>query len=177
MAHPHSSIVQQTMVVNALALDTLGGRTALIVNSAFNGITATFLMFRLRYFLQYVARTADDDGPLLVGVARGDATLAEIQNALLEANTAGPGDTSQMLTQDETWSVYQNTVTVFNRSGGDPTERFVDTAWIGFGGKNGIPAIEGTGFQLFVFNAGSGALATGSSINGLVQVQGRWLRD
>ncbi len=176
MADKHPSIVQQTLLVDVLALDTLAGRTAILLRS-FSAITATFLMHRLRYFLQYVARTADDDGPLLVGIAKGDASLAEIAAAMIEANTIGPGDTSQVLTQDETWVVYQNTVKAFNMSGGVAAERFVGDDWIKFGGKNGIPALEGTGFQLFAFNAGSGALSTGSSVNGLVHVQGRWLRD
>ncbi len=164
------------MLVDALALGTLAGRTAIILRT-FAAITATFLMQRFRYFLQYVSREADDDGPILVGIARGDASLAEIAAAMIEANTAGPGDTSQTLTQDETWVVYQNTVRAFLMSGGDATERFVGDEWQKFGGKNGIPALEGTGFQLFAFNAGSGSLTTGSSISGVVHVQGRWLRD
>ncbi len=179
MAHPHTSIVQQTQTVNAAALGTLGGQTALVINSAFNGITATFLMQRIRYFLQLVGRTAADDGPILVGVARGDATAAEIATAMLEGNTAGPGDTTQILSQDNTWVVYQNTVVAFDATSGDNTEGVIPKLgdWISFGGKNGIPAAEGTGFQLFAFNAGSGSLTTGSSLNGIVDIQGRWLRD
>ncbi len=176
MAHPHSSIVQQTLEVDALALATLAGRTAIVLRS-FSAITATFLMQRFRYLLQLVGVTTADDGPILVGIAKGDASLTEIASAMIEANTTGPGDTTQSLTQDETWVVYQNTVRAFNLSGGDPTGRFVVDMWQRFGGKNGIPALEGTGFQLFAYNAGSGALTTGSSVNGLCHVQGVWLRD
>ncbi len=177
MSHPHSSSVQQTMTVNAAALGTLAGQTALAINTAFNGITATFLMQRIRYFLQLVGRTAADDGPVLVGVAHGDAAATEIATAILEGNTAGPDDITQMLTQDTPWTVYQNTLKPFIY-GAELTEgQIVSSDWVRFGGKNGIPATEGSGFQLFAFNSGSGSLATGQSINGVVQIQGRWLRD
>ncbi len=179
MGHPHTSIVQQTMTVNALALGTLAGQTALIMNNAFNAITGPFLMKRIRYFLQLVGRTPGDDGPLIVGIANGDASVAEIGAAMLEGNTLGTEDITQMLTQDNTWVVYQNTLASFNATRGDMTEGFIDLGdvWKTFGGKRGIPAMENSGFVLFVFNGGSGALATGSSINGVTHLQGVWLRD
>ena len=165
------------MTLNAAALGTLAGQTALALNTAFNTLTASFLMIRIRYFLQYVGRTAADDGPVLIGIARGDATAAEIGTAILEGNPSGPADTTQMLTQDNAWVVFQNTLVPFNTASGDGTEGFVNNSeWISFGGKRGIPALEDNGFQVFAFNAGSGSLATGGSINGICQIQGRWLR-
>ncbi len=175
MGDKHPSIVQQTMQVSAIALGTLGGRSSVVL-FGLTGLTATFLMHRYRLFIQLIGRTADDDGPLLIGIAKGDATTTEINAAMIAVNTVGPGDTTQMLTQDNAWVVYQNTVVpvLFNGDGlqGQPT-----SDWVKFGGKNGIPATEGTGFLLFAYNAGSGALTTGQVLNGLAHIQGRWLRD
>ncbi len=162
--------------INAEALATLGGRSSLQLSNNFAGITATFLMKRARAFVQLVGRTLTDDGPILIGWARGDASTTEINTAMTEGNTAGPADTTQSLTQDNPWVVYQNTVRAIPL-GGDGTEGTLDTGWMDFGGKNGIPAAEGSGWQLFAYNAGSGALATGSSLNGLAHTQGVWLRD
>ncbi len=171
-----TALVQQTDTINAEALATLGGRSALQLSNNFAGITATFLMKRYRIYCQLVGRTLADDGPILVGFAKGDASTTEINSAMTEGNTAGPGDTTQSLTEDESWVVYQNTVHAIPLSG-DGTEGTLDTGWMSFGGKNGIPAAEGTGWQVFVYNAGSGALTTGSSVNGIAHTQGVWLRD
>ncbi len=163
------------MTVNALALATLSGQTAILGNTAFGGIQSSFLMKRVRYFMAIASKTIDDDGPILVGIANGDASVAEISAAMIEGNTQGPTDVTETLTQDETWVVYQNTVRALKIDGAG-TEGWLDSGWINFGGKNGIPALEGAGFELFFFNAGSGALSTGSSVNGICHVQGVWLR-
>ncbi len=175
MSHGHS-LVNNQLQVDAVALATLSARQALIVNTQFSTPTASFLMKRLRYFVQLVGRTAGDDGPLLIGAANGDATVTEIANAMNERNVNGPDDITSMLDQDLAWVVYQNTVTPL-KIRGELTEGAAQSAWISFGGKNGIPAIEGSGMVIFVYNAGGGALTTGSSVNGIVQIQGVWLRD
>ncbi len=175
MPHGHS-LVQQTSTVDAIALGTLAGRTALALNTSFGAITQSFLLTRIRYMLQLVGRTLADDGPIIVGVANGDASIAEISAAMIEGNIVGMNDVTQTLTQDNAWVVYQNTVRVFQYRG-DGTEAVLESDWVSFGGKNGIPAQEDSGWQIFAFNCGSGALATGSSINGLCQAQGVWLRD
>ncbi len=172
----NQKLVQQTDTINAVALGTLGARSAIQASANFASIEATFLLKRIRYFVQLVGRTLADDGPVLIGVARGDASTTEINSAMTEGNTTGPQDTTQMLTQDETWVVMMNTVRAIVPQG-DGTEGVLDSGWITFGGKNGIPALEGTGWQIFAYNAGSGALATGSSVNGIAHVQGVWLRD
>ncbi len=176
MAHPHSDLVNQSLVVDAQALSTLAGRTAIILNTNVSTtIQNAFLMKRIRYLLQMVGRTTDDDGPLVVGLAKGDATIAEIATAMIEHNTIGPSDTTETLTEDNAWVVYQNTVVPFLYRGGNSTGQ-IPPGWMDIEGRKGIPALEDQGFQLFVYNAGSGALSTGVSINGICQVQGVWLR-
>ncbi len=174
MAHGHS-LKSQAMVVDTQALGTLAGRTALLLNTTQNAMTATFLMKRIRYFLQLMGRTTGDDGPLLIGICKGDATIGEIANALLESNSAGPGDTSQVLDEDLPWAVWQDSVRQINYAGSEVQGQMPDH-WMKLG-KNGFPALEGTGYALFVFNAGSAALTTGGTINGIVHTQGVWLRD
>ncbi len=176
MPHGHG-LKQQTISIGVITLGTLAGKTALQLDASMAILDRTFLMKRVRYFLQLVGRTAADDGPLLVGLARGDASLQEIQDAILEANPNGPADTTQALTEDNAWIVYQNTVVAFVFRAALTEAQPHRSDWIDFGGKNGIPTQEGNGFQLFVFNARAGSLATGSSVNGLMQVQGVWLRD
>ncbi len=180
MSHPHTNLVQQSLVVDAQALGTLAGRTALSLNTTMAAIQQAFLMKRFRYLIQLVGRTTDDDGPLVLCLARGDASLAEVAAAMIEQNTIGREDTTQSLTEDESWVVFQNSVVPFVYVGGNSTgvpAHWAVSPWVSMGGKNGIVATEENGWSLFVFNAGSGALSTGSSLNGICQIQGVWLRD
>ncbi len=178
MGHPHSNLVQQAMLVDTVALGTLGARTAIVLSSVFNAITASFLMMRVRYLLKIAASTLGDDGPILIGLAKGNATLAEIGSAMIENNTSGPDDVTQSLTEDTAFTVYQNTiVSMIGESTVEDGHPATKSGWIRVGGRKGIPATEGSGWQLFAFNSGSSALTTGAVINGLAHVQGVWLRD
>ncbi len=175
MAHGHG-LVNQSLSVDKVALSTLAARTALQINNELGAPTSSFLMKRVRYLLNIANRTINDDGPILVGCARGDATISEIDSAMTEHNPFGPEDITQSLTEDSAWVVYQNTI-MAEKIRGDGTEAQIDSGWINFGGKNGIPALEAAGMQVFVFNAGSNVLTTGTTVNGLVMIQGVWLRD
>ncbi len=175
MPHGHQ-LVSQTLTVNAVGLGTLGSRTALNLNATWVAPEASFLMKRYRYLLQLVGRTLADDGPIVVILNHGNASLSELSVAMQEINQIGPSDVTETLSQDTPWSIYQNTVQPFVYSG-DGTEAVMDGSWHDFGGKNGIPNLEGAGVTAHAFNCGSGALSTGVSINGLIQIQGVWLRD
>ncbi len=178
MGHPHGNLVQQAMLVDTVALGTLGARTAIALNTAFNALTATFLMMRVRYLLKLSGSTLGDDGPILIGIAKGNASIAEIGSAMIENNTSGPEDVTQSLTEDTSFSVYQNTVvSMIGESTVEDGHPATKSGWIRFGGKRGIPASEGSGWQLFAFNSGSSALTTGAVVNGLAHTQGVWLRD
>ncbi len=174
MPHGHG-LVSQQLSFDTVALGTLSSRNDVIVNTAFSTPTNAFLCKRIRYFAQLVGRTAADDGPIVIGCAHGDASVAEIAAAMNERNVNGPDDITNMLSQDDAWAVYQNTVTPFV-IGAELTEGQTKSHWINFGGK-GIPIHEGSGLVVFAFNCGSGALTTGSSVNGLAHLQGVWLRD
>ncbi len=175
MAHPYTSLVQQALNTDGVALGTLAARSALTINSQMNANSTTFLMKRIRYYLQLVGRTAADDGPLIIGCARGDATISEIEAAMNERNTNGPEDITSMLDQDLVWVVFQNTLTKITH-GALVSEGQTSSGWHKFA-KKGIPMLETVGVQIFIYNAGAGALSTGSSVNGQSYLQGVWLRD
>ncbi len=176
MPHGHG-LVQQSLNVDKVALSTLGARSAIQLNSQMTSPATSFLMKRIRYFLQLTGRTTADDGPILIGVARGDATIAEIEASMNERNTNGPEDITSMLDQDLAWIVYQNTVVPMIVRGDQTFMQMDSYDWQKFGGKNGIPALEATGLQIFAYNSGVGALVTGAEINGQAYLQGVWLRD
>lgn len=176
MPHGHG-LVRQHVPINGDALGTLGARIALSLNTVMSSITSSFLMLRYKMLVQLTGRTVPDNGPLVIVLARGDATLAEIQSAFQEQNTAGPEDLTQTLSQDNIKAIYEQTVQPFVLKG-DGTEGQILTPWIRLGrGGKGIPALETVGFSAFVFNTGSGALTTGSSVDGSIWVEGKWLRD
>ncbi len=175
MSHGHG-LVNQNLLIDKVALGTLAARTALILTTQFtNPLTSSFLMRRIRYFLQLIGREANDDGPIIIGCANGDATVSEITAAMNERNLNGPSDITSMLDQDLSWTVYQNTLRKIKMYA--LTEGETDDEWIAFGGKNGIPAVENSGMVLFAYNSGANALTTGSSVNGIAMLQGVWLRD
>ncbi len=173
MPHGHQ-LVNQAMLVDAISIATLNARTALLLRS-FSAITSSFLLKRVRYLLHVTSLTVGDDGPILALLAKGNANAAEVAAAMIEFNGSGPDDVTESLTQDEAWVVYQNTVVPFMVTGTGAHGQ-TPSDWINFGGRNGIPAIEDSGWSLHAFNAGSGQNATGT-VSGIVQVQGVWLRD
>ncbi len=164
-----------SLPIDAVALGTLGGRAASVLDSTMINITSPFLIKQVRYLLQLTGRTVGDDGPTAILICRGDATMAEVASAMQELNSGGPEDTTQTLTQDVIYTVYMNSVKIFQFSGLG-TESMMSGDWFSPGGKNGMPVPEDTGFQAVVFNCGSGSLTTGSTVNGLIQVRGVWLR-
>lgn len=177
MSKTQRRLVRQNVPINGDALGTLGARTALSLNTVMSSITTGFLMLRYKMLIQLTSRTVPDNGPILILLAPGDASIAEIASAMQEQNTAGPEDLTQTLTQDNILAVYEQTIQPFVLKG-DGTEGQILTDWIRLGRNGrGIPAREATGFSAFVFNAGSGALTTGSSVDGTLWVEGVWLDD
>ncbi len=173
MTHGHD-LVHQNEQVDNVALATLAARTALQLSAAFTTLLDSFLIKRVRYFLK-LHSVAVDEGPFLVGMAKGDATIAEITTALLANNAIGKEDVSEMLTQDEPWVIYQQSVVMLipSDSGG---EYLSDGKWNNMPGR-GLPAVSGSGWQLFIANLDGTALTTGAEIQGMVQTQGVWLND
>ena len=173
MAHPHG-LVHQNGQVNDTPLSTLAARTALLINADFATTSATFLAKRVRYHINTTGQAAGE-GPIIICLAHGNTSIAEITTALVTRNTAGPADVTQMLEQDGSWTVVQDSVEMLKES--DSSGQAQSSGeWLRLGRK-GIPFAEASGWTLNVFNADNAALTTGTIIKGTYQVQGVWLRD
>ncbi len=166
-----SALVNQVLPIANVALGTLAARTTLILETAFTALTTPFLFKRVRYFL-HLENITDTEGPFIVGIANGDASVGEITTALNEANVSGPESVTDMLTQDNAWVIWWNTVEklVEHTSG----EWSSSGKWISLG--KGMPALEASGAKMFIANLDGTALTTGGIIKGLYQFQGVWLR-
>jgi len=169
-----SNLIHQNEQVDNVALATLAARTALQLSAAFTTLNNSFLVKRIRYFLK-LHSVAVDEGPFLIGMAHGDASISELTAALTANNAIGPDDVTEVLTEDQPWIIYQQSVVmpVPSDSGG---EYLTSGSWINMPGR-GIPALEGSGWQIFIANLDGTALTTGAEIQGMVQTQGVWLND
>ncbi len=175
MAHPHNSLVVQAGSFTGTALGTLAARTALALNTVFNALTATFLGKRWRGTALIIG-VDESDGPFSLLIAPGNATVAEVTSAMIENNTGGPDDVTQSLTEDTSFVVVRNAVVDMVPVGdAAPTKWFAK--WDMRLGSKGIPFPEGSGFSVYIFNRDTQALETGSSIQGMFEVWGVWLRD
>ncbi len=152
----------------------MAARSVLVIANDFNGITATFLMLRMRYLLQIEGITADE-GPFAAIINQGDAAASEVASAINSQNTSGPEDTTQMVGQSAQLAAIHSTMKPFRLSD-DGTRGQLATGWFKLG-KKGIPFPEGTGWSAHIYNGDSVALTTGALVKGVIQYQGVWLRD
>ncbi len=170
----YGALVHQNGPVEDVALGTLAQRTALQIEGDFTGISATFLMKRVRYLVK-LENITSGEGPFAVVLA-GDATAAEAAAGVTEGNTSGPSDRTQMLTQDTSWNIIQDSLELLKDNGADTIQQ-TSGRWHTVGGKKGIPFPEGSGWQAVVVNLDNAALTTGAIMKGVIQYQGVWLRD
>ncbi len=153
---------------NGVALGALGSSTALIIDSTHaTALLTSFLMKKVRAMVKVVGAAVGDEA-LVCGMARGDVTVGQILTALtgaqLERDNVG---------QAQRRVVAHETVTPLVPNGDGTTMTAIIEASLG-GGK-GIPFEDGDGWQWFVYNAGSGALTTGSTAILLGTYWGVWL--
>ncbi len=175
MPHDHGLKIQN-LVVDDVDLSTLAARTMVAVNTAFaSTIESTFLVKKIKMMLR-VQNVNDNDGPLIACLAPGSATVAEAALALTEINTVGPIDRTQILTEDTAWTVWQNTVRMFEQEATDGTNsHYLINKFISLG--RGMPALENEGLNLLIGNISNNPLTTAALVSGIVQLWGVWLRD
>ncbi len=171
--HPHG--LQSLSEGANTALLTLAAKTALNIDSALVSITRTFLLKRVRYWLMVEALTTNN-GPIVVGLNFGNASIQEVTAGMNVTNTVGPADVTQSLTQDEAWKIIRNSVEYMKLAGGSTTHLQTSGRWHTMPGK-GIPLQADSGVAAFVFNCDTTALDTGAQIKGVIEYQGVWLRD
>ncbi len=176
MATQSSLKIQNISTVGSTLL-TLGANNAKILSTAFGTTLGhPFLIKKIR--MNGIATFVDDgDGNLCVGLARGDATVAEIASALNEFNAAGPQDTTESLTEDEVWTVFQKSL-VWGKSSGGVSDQAADLHEIAFNDEisfgKGIPAVEDQGVVTFIYNGGP-TMTTGALASLHAQFYGVWL--
>ncbi len=162
----------QNLKVNNVALGTLAGETAILLSSQMaTTIDRAFLVKKIKYFLKLSGVTAGN-GPFLIGLSSGDASLAEVAAAFTEINTVGPSDTSQERTQDNVSNVWQNSWRQpEDKANGQILELHAEVSL-----KKGMVARENQGVGLHLWNADPDALDTGAIVKGIVQLWGVWLK-
>ncbi len=154
--------------VTGSALGTLAGITALAVEQGHGtGLLQSFLMKKLR-IAAAVDGLAQADGTILIGMARGDASVTEIKTALEDAQLERDNKT-QAAKRD----VLHETVMLLKPIGAGTTR--VAEATISLGGGKGIPFEDGDGWQWFVYNVDSSALTTGGLVYLQASYWGVWL--
>ncbi len=172
MAHAHPSVQVQNLTIADVALGTLAARTAFQLSTQFSTtIDRTFLMKKLKYIVMISGLTAGE-GPFTIGLAPGDASLAEIKAAYDDLNSVGPSDLTQERTQDNIWNILQNTWVPLTEGANATIAQALLEVPLG----KGFPAIENQGVQLVLFSHDGGALTTGSVVKGTVQIWGVWLK-
>ncbi len=169
------SLVHQNDPVEDIALGTLAARTALQIANDFTAVSATFLMKRVRYLVHLEGITADE-GPFCVALAQGDVSAAEASQGVTEGNIAGPNDRTQVLQQQDSWNIIQDSLELIGEDA-NTTAAQSSGQWHVLGGGKGIPFPEGVGWQAVVISLDNAALTTGGVIKGVIQYQGVWLRD
>ncbi len=170
LKHVSGGLIHQNCQVDDVALSTMAANAALAIDPDFASLTASFLVKRVRYNLLIENITADE-GPFSVALVAGNASAAEAGDGFNSRNTAGPDDVTQTLTQDQPWVVMQDSKAMFTPI--TSTFHSLQTPWMSLG--NGIPAVEGAGWQLFLHNGDNAALTTGAVIKGTYDIQGVWL--
>ncbi len=164
----------QNIPVNDVALSTLAARAAINLSGAFGtSIKNTFLVKKVKYFLHLDGATAGEGNNIMIGIGKGDASANELASALTEINSVGLEDTTQVLTSDNVWAIWQNSMHMME-SFGVSTEAEINHS---FSLGKGMPAVAEQGIQIFAFNNDGSILTTGIVVNGTVQLWGVWLND
>ncbi len=149
-----------------VALDTLAKTIAMSIESSQgSGLLQSFLMKKVAVDANLI--TPDSGDTIIIGMARGDATVTEIKAAVeqiqLERDLVDQANARQVL-----WE----TVRVLSDEGGFPkTVRIVES----LGGGKGIPFEDGDGWQWFAYNAGGNDQVAGAFVHLSGVYYGVWL--
>ncbi len=128
------------------------------------GLLQSFLMKKVIGTLSIKAAVAEER--VLVGIARGDATITEIkaamENSQLERDLQGQANVRVVLHETVRWL-------------NDEGDQIVHLD-VSLGGGKGIPFEDGDGWKVFAYNPDNGALSAGSQeILGVLTYFGVWL--
>ncbi len=170
---PHNKnevvILKEKTPQGGTALATLAPAIAVsVVTTHGTGLLNAFLMKKARGTLWIDDMDASD--MLIVGMARGDATITEIKAALENADVARDRTGQASIRQ-----VVNETLTLIWRDAAAGDVRQSMEIEVSLGGGKGIPFGEGQGWQWFVYNAGANAQVAGALFNMEMTYYGAWL--
>lgn len=162
----------------------LAANTAVILDTTLgSNLSAGFLSKRMHYHLSFVpAATAVGEDVVIIGIASGDPTVAEIAAALAETYV-NPNDATVIARAAEKRLIWWETLRTVgfitpNISPVDITHQRIIDEMFSLGGGKGLPMLEEKGAVLFAYNPDSAtALANGILVKGIYAHQGVWLSD
>ncbi len=128
---------------------------------------APFLIKSVDTHWAWLSITASDT--VILGIAQGDMSAAEIAAALLQAIT-DPFDVAEKGALTTARGIFWETLQIFSSTERSATKR------ISIGGGKGIPIAEVKGFNHFLFNQGGGTL-TDANLAMMTVIKGVWLSD
>ncbi len=147
----------------------LAAGTALLVTGDMDTeFDAPFLVKSVDIHWGWLTSTAAD--VLIMGLAQGDMSAAEIGAALGQALT-DPFDVGERGALTTARGIFWETVRIL-----DAVTQRVRTERISIGGGKGIPIAEVKGINQFIFNHGGGALTDANGAM-LTVIKGVWLGD
>ncbi len=153
---------------SAAALTTLGAQTALAIEASHaTGLLSSFLMKKVKASVVITGRTIGDEA-LLIGMARGDASVTQIKAAIEDIQLERDAK-MQAAKRDVLFETLGIALPV-----GDGTVETYDIM-VSLGGGKGIPFELGDGWQWFAYNMSSGSLTTGAVAHLQATYWGVWL--
>lgn len=164
---------QQSVVIlrdeGSVDLATLNTKIAVAFETSHaTALLNAFLMKRVRAEIVLQDAVAQE-GPILVGMARGKATIAEIKAAVEMLQL----DRSRQQQADVRVVLFETVRAMFDSNSG--SGRVVWTIDESLGGGKGIPFDEGEGWQWFAYNADASNLTGNAFIKLQATYFGAWL--
>ncbi len=154
-----------------IALSTLAGNTAILFGSGITTVDA-FRMLKSEVAAFVEGLTGGEGTGLLIGLAEGSLTVAQITACLVADGPVGRGDRDDQ-------ELAERWVRIFGQL--LPAAGSNDGAFIG---KNGDAILEvkprwtfseSEGWNFFIFNAGGIALQTGATARAVITTYGVWV--
>ncbi len=170
MPDKKQSVVILRDQIENVAIATLAVKVAVAVDTAHGtGLQNAFLMKKIRAIIWVDDMDVSD--AILVGIARGSATITDIKSAL-ENNNVDRNKKQQAAMRD----VLFETLTILTApTGGSDTGQAYHLLEVSVGGGKGIPFDEGEGWQWFAYNMGANNQVAGALLNADVTYWGAWL--
>ncbi len=160
-----------TDTATGAAVGALAANIAVQVEGAHStGLLQSYLMKKVKASFVIEGLTSGEGNHLIAGIARGDASIAEIQTAI-----TGTQLERDRVSQAQKRVVLHETLTALPVSAILDTRTMTMEIEISLGGGRGIPFEEGDGWQWFVINIDDSTITTGATFALRATYWGIWL--